>query len=135
MLGLLTLLLALAAQAGPDVTVYRLGGPVEFTDLYGSVRTAEAAVGCPGGHPELWLSPSVSLETLVHELAHVYDCVDNGAMDGSPTLRPLARPVWASDYCWESEAEWYACSVAHYGSVYPHLEPDWGDRTSLAAQR
>ena len=109
----------------PDLTVHRLDGPVQFTDLYGNAREAEAALGCPAGGPELWLSPTVRIETLVHELAHARDCLDNGVMDASPTQRPAIRPSWVSDYCWGSDAEWYACSVLHFGSIDPHQVSGW----------
>ena len=122
---LIPMLVALWSIVAPDLTVHRLDGPVQFTDLYGNAREAEAALGCPASGPELWLSPTVSLETLVHELAHARDCLDNGVMDASPTIRPAVRPEWASNYCWESDAEWYACSVVHYGSIDPHEVAGW----------
>jgi hypothetical protein len=122
---LLPLLIALWTAVAPNLTVHRLDGPVLFTDLYGSAREAEAALGCPASGPELWLSPTVSIETLVHELAHAYDCQDDGAMNASPTQRPAQRPAWVSDYCWGSDAEWYACSVVRYGDVHPDTVPGW----------
>lgn len=122
---LLSLLLTLWTAVSPTLQVHRVDGPVQFTDLYGSTREAEAALGCDDGTPHLWLSPTVSLETLVHELSHAYDCVDNGEMDASPTTRPAERPAWVSDYCWYSDAEWYACSTVRYGSVTPQDSPSW----------
>lgn len=122
---LIPLFIALWTAVAPNLTVHRLDGPVQFTDLYGNAREAEAALGCPASGPELWLSPTVSLETLVHELAHARDCLDNGKMDASPTIRPAVRPAWASDYCWLSDAEWYACSVVQFKSVSPHEVPGW----------
>jgi hypothetical protein len=122
---LIPLLVALWSMVAPNLTVHRLDGPVQFTDLYGNAREAEAALGCPSTGPELWLSPTVDVETLVHELAHAHDCLDNGAMDASPTLRPAVRPAWVSDYCWESDAEWYACSVVHFQSITPHEVAGW----------
>ncbi len=112
------MLVSLWLLVAPHVTVHRLDGPVRFTDLYGSERVAEAALGCtPEGTPELWFSPTVSTGTLVHELAHAVDCLDNGVMDGSPATRPSRRPAWSSDYCWDSDAEWYACWVVHSGRM------------------
>ena len=70
---------------------------------------------------------------MLHELAHAYDCADNGAMDSSPTLRPAVRPAWASDYCWLSDAEWYACSVVRFGTVRPHEVAPWGPEALAAA--
>ena len=117
---LLSLLFALWSLAGSDVVVHQVDGPVRFTDLYGSEREAAGAVGCPEGGPaHLWLSLGVDTETLVHEMAHVWDCVDDGLMNASPIdgVRPPVRPVWVSDYCWNTDAEWYACWAAYSRSV------------------
>ena len=122
---LIPLLIALWTAVAPGLTVHRLDGPVQFTDLYGNAREAEAALGCSPGGPHLWLSPTISLETIVHELAHARDCLDNGTMDASLTLRPAVRPDWVSDYCWFSDAEWYACSVVEFGDVNPHEADGW----------
>jgi hypothetical protein len=46
--------------------------------------------------------------------------MDNGEMDVSLKGQPSVRPDWASSYCWNSDAEWYACSVVRYGDVAPH---------------
>ncbi len=124
--ALAPLLLALWALIGGHVQLYRLDGPVHFSDLYGSPRAAEAATGCLEGQPQVWVSTGASLDTLVHEFAHAYDCLDDGVMNDSPSLRPRQRPDWVSDYCWQSDAEWYACSVVYYGSVSPHLVAPWG---------
>ena len=67
----------------------------------------------------------MTLETLAHELAHANDCIDNGEMDASTTIRPTVRPDWVSNYCWNSDAEWYACSVIRYGNVAPHEARGW----------
>ncbi len=134
MTPLIGLLLTLWGLVGSHTTVYQLDRPVQFTDLYGSQREASAALGCtPGGRAELWVGPGADLETIVHELAHAYDCIDNGVMDASPTLRPLARPQWVSDYCWLSDAEWYACSVIRYGTIEPHEVAPWGPAALAAA--
>lgn len=133
MSAVISLLVTLWGLVGSQLIVSQLDGPVQFTDLYGSERTAEAALACPpGGPPQLLLSPQWSMETLLHELSHAYDCQDDGVMDGSPTTRPAERPAWASDYCWTSDAEWYACSVVHYGSVHPDEVAPWGAATTAA---
>jgi hypothetical protein len=72
--ALIPLLISLWTVVAPDLTIHRLDGPVQFTYLCGNAREAEAALGCPADGPELWLSPTVSPETLVHELAHARDC-------------------------------------------------------------
>ena len=117
MAALHLLLVWLWLLVSPQLTVQQLDGPVYFTDLYGSERVAEAALGCAEGRPQLWLSPDYSAETLAHELAHAYDCLDNGAMDGSPAGRPAGRPAWAPDYCWQNDAEWYACWSVREGRL------------------
>ena len=117
---LLSLFLTLWSLAGSNVVVHQVDGPVRFTDLYGSEREAAGAVGCPGdGQAHLWISRGVDMETLVHEMAHVWDCIDDGKMNASPIggARPAQRPAWASDYCWGTDAEWYACWATHSRSV------------------
>jgi len=84
--------------------------------MYGTERYVEGAVDCIDGHAIVWLSATASESTVAHELAHVYDCVDNGVLDGSPSVRPDTQPVWASDYCWQHPVEWHACEmVRKYG--------------------
>jgi hypothetical protein len=123
---LVELFFILWSLVGGHVVIHDVDGHVPITDLYGSARHAEGATGCEGGAPAIWISRQASLDTLVHELAHAYDCLDNGALDGSPSKRPPARPAWASDYCWESDVEWYACAVVHYRRVDPHTHASWG---------
>jgi hypothetical protein len=131
--ALLSVFLALWAIVGGHVTIHQLSGPVRFTDLYGSPREAAAATGCPNGRPEMWLSPDVDMATLVHETAHAVDCLDDGKMNDSPSLRPAVRPGWVSDYCWDSDAEWYACSVTYYLNVHPYLVARWGPQAMADA--
>lgn len=133
MLALFSLFLSLWSLVSAHVTVHPLSGPVPITDLYGSHRGAEAATDCAGGRPAIWLSSNASVETLVHETAHAYDCLDDGAMNNSPSLRPAVRPAWASDYCWTSDAEWYACAVVYYRDVHPQRVAPWGKAAQAAA--
>jgi hypothetical protein len=117
---LIQLMLALFS-IGASVEVEPVHGPVRFTDLYGSPREAVAATECRDGASVLWLSDDgLSLDVVIHELAHAHDCADNGEIDGSPGGRPDARPAWTSDYCWNSAAEWYACSVSRAGRIHPY---------------
>ncbi len=119
---LLALFVALWELVGLQTTVLSTSGPVHFTDLYGSERHAAAALECrPGGKPVLYLSPSADIETIVHEFAHAYDCLDDGSMNASPMggSRPAERPAWTSDYCWNTDAEWYACSAVRARMVRP----------------
>ena len=115
------------------LTVHHLDGPVRFTDLYGSPREAVAATGCVNGEAEMWLAPDFDMSTFVHEMAHAYDCVDDGRLNNSPSLRPAERPEWVSDYCWTSDAEWYGCSVEHYRDVHPYRVAPWGPQAIAAA--
>ena len=116
---LIKLLLGLMSL-GAAVEVETVAGPVRFTDLYGSPREAVAASGCMDGASKIWLSDEgASFEVLLHELAHAYDCADNGEIDGSPGGQAEHRPAWASDYCWDSPAERYACAVTETGQLRP----------------
>ncbi|MEZ4501536.1 MAG: hypothetical protein R3C39_02805 [Dehalococcoidia bacterium] len=117
---LFALFVTLWGLVGTQIDVRHVDGAVKFTDLYGNAREAEAALGCPSdGAPIMWLGTGVRLETIVHELAHAYDCLDDGLMNASPIngARPATRPAWVSDYCWDTDAEWYACWVVHSGSI------------------
>jgi hypothetical protein len=116
---LIELIAALWVLAGPHLAVAPLGEPVRFTDLYGASREAPAALECREGRPILHLAPGVDAPTLAHELAHAYDCADDGRMNASPIggARPPERPEWASTYCWNTDAEWYACWAVHTGLV------------------
>lgn len=139
MSALVPLFLAIWTMVSSQLGVTHLDGPVHFTDLYGNVRSADAALACAAdGRPELYLSPDVTLDTVIHELAHAYDCLDDGTLNGSPMTRPAERPSLVSDYCWQSDAEWYACSVVRYRSVFPDDVAPWGNpretRSSSAAE-
>ena len=115
---LVSLYLVLWVLASPNVVTHEVDGPVRFIDLYGVEREAPGALACPsGGAAQLWLSDDAGLEVVVHELAHAFDCVDDGELNGSPGPMRSARPEWVSDYCWSSEAELYACWVVHGGRV------------------
>ena len=70
---------------------------------------------------------------VLHELAHAYDCQDNGVMDGSPISRPDQRPAWASEYCWAADAEWYACAVVQYRTLFPDEVAPWGHEEAVPA--
>ncbi len=123
MLLLIHLVLGLLAM-GATVEVEPVAGPVRFTDLYGSPREAVAATACRDGASTIWLArDGIAFEIVLHELAHAYDCADNGEIDGSPAGRPAERPAWSSDYCWNSPAEWYACSLTETGRLRPYQQP------------
>ncbi|KKL59404.1 hypothetical protein LCGC14_2215710 [marine sediment metagenome] len=109
--------LTLLAMIGPSVDFRDSGEGLRFTDIYGNVRFEPTAAGCTtGGVAVIYLPASgLTLDILAHELAHAYDCIDDGYMNGSPLARPPVRPAWISDYCWNSGAEWFACSVQRYG--------------------
>ena len=118
---LIALLLTLWSLVGSAVVVHEVDGPVRFTDLYGNARETSSALAChPDGSAHLWLMPAADLRTVTHELAHAYDCLDDGEMNASPiaAARPRSRPWWASEYCWDTDAEWYACWAVHSGSVH-----------------
>lgn len=64
---------------------------------------------------EAWLAPSAGLEGAVHELAHAYDCVDDGLLNGSPGHAPDIDWGMVCDRlghpCPYWNAEWYAYEV------------------------
>lgn len=118
MSALVALYIALWSAVGPSVHVHELDAPVQFVDLYGNQREAPGATGCsPARGADLWFGPSADLEIVVHELAHAYDCLDDGVLNGSPIERPAERPAWVSDYCWTSDVEWYACWAVNSGQI------------------
>lgn len=134
MAALVPLFLAIWVLVSSQLTVTFADGPVRFTDLYGVARQADAALACPaGGQPHLYLAPQVTLDTVIHELAHAYDCQDDGALNGSPSARPAQRPSLVSDYCWQSDAEWYACAVLRYRDVHPDQVAPWGEAAITSA--
>ena len=118
---LVGLYLTLWALSGVGVAVHGVEGPVHFVDLYGEERRAPGALSCtPGEPPQLWISAGAGLEVLVHEVAHAFDCLDDGELNGSLARRPAERPAWATDYCWSSDPEWYACSVVRNAATRAH---------------
>lgn len=76
-LGLLLLLSALLGRLG-EVPV------VPFEEGVGVAGRAF----CYTGHPAVSFDESVSDNIVVHEYLHAYDCVDDGAMNGSPYPYP-----------------------------------------------
>lgn len=112
MLHFMALFMALWAEVGGGISHTYTNEDVRFHDLYGVERTAPAAFEC-GDRPRLLIAPTASIFVIYHELAHAKDCLDDGLLNGSPGSRPAERPAWVSDYCWQSEAEWYACSLVH----------------------
>ena len=120
----------MGAIPGVGVVVHEVEGPVHFVDLYGEERHAPGALSCaPGEPPQLWISADADLEVLVHELAHAFDCLDDGELNGSLARRPAAaHHAWTTDYCWSSDAEWYACSVVRNATTRAHGLPErWQD--------
>ncbi len=61
---------------------------------------------------EGWVTTNAPLRVVVHELAHAYDCLDDGKLNGSPGLYP---PVTLAP--WEDPAEWYAYEVVRQGKI------------------
>lgn len=113
MTAFVALFMALWAEVGGDISHVYTNEDIRFRDLYGNERTATASFEC-GPKPVLRIAPTASILTIYHELAHAKDCLDDGLLNGSPGApRPAERPAWASDYCWNDPAEWYACSLVH----------------------
>lgn len=169
---LIATLQLLIASIGPNVTIEREwlpvepSGPVVGRAFCTAPRSDGNALWCPDRVWRVQVSPTVpfsfdnerrrsqssaheqaaGLNTLVHELAHVYDGMDDGRLNGSPghprppsfeEARELTGPrgPWEAPdwYCWGAEtdplgrplaldedlrrAEWYACEVARTGSL------------------
>lgn len=125
MSALIVVFMALWSAVGGQIDIHPSAEPVRFVDLYGQEREEPAALACaPGLPPQLWIGRGLTLDIFVHELAHAYDCLDDGLLNGSPMPRPEQRPDWVSDYCWDSSAEWYACWVTYTGSTsFPVVAP------------
>ncbi len=106
---LLAILVQLIAGADPEngYSIRVMDQP--FTSFIGETqRTVQTAVYCEDGKAVLrWYKRLDEIGTLVHEFAHVYDCVDNGVIDSSP-LEAEYDP--SSEYC-SSAVERYACYV------------------------
>lgn len=77
-LGWLMLMQAILSQTGPVPTTVAggQGGGRTYCYAYGPTITF-------GGQPATGIH--------IHEYLHAYDCVDNGAMDGSPLPQDYAR--------------------------------------------
>ncbi len=76
---------------------------------------------CERGRPVIALATRApTLEaTLLHELAHAEDCLDDGAINGS--LLPLGASLrYPSGHCVANRAEFYACWVTE--QARPALE-------------
>ncbi len=70
----------------------------------------------PSGRSEVHLPRTASFTTYLHELAHAYDCIDDGALNGSP-LPPQSEFVGEHRQCTLNEAQRYACYVEETGDV------------------
>lgn len=47
-------------------------------------RSAFGVTTCYDNKATVIIWQKANIQTLLHEFAHVYDCIDNGNMDGSP---------------------------------------------------
>ncbi len=73
---------------------------------------------CENRRPSITLAVSAATieATLLHELAHARDCLDNGAIDGS-LLPDGAALRWPSGHCLANRAELYACWVTEQAQL------------------
>ncbi len=70
----------------------------------------------PGGRSEVHLPRTAPFTTYLHELAHAYDCLDDGEMNGSP-LPPSSSFVGEHRQCTLNQVQRYACYVEEVGDV------------------
>jgi len=117
------------------VTVVTINGSFETPDG----RELSAGLGCEEGLATYYRPIDVSESVEIHELAHAFDCMDDGELNGSPGH---PRPTLYRDaiqtlgiehgrinnvrYCWWGgdgsgamypHAEWYACMVEATGRL------------------
>ena len=96
---------------------------VVVADERGVEHRAVAAMECRddgSGESDIWLAvdrPWVAVVmTLTHELAHAYDCLDDGEVNASPL--PADAQLHSILYgCHSSLAEVYACWVVESGRI------------------
>lgn len=109
------------ALAGVFLLLWSLvGGQYQWhnIDRYGDGLRL-GAFSCESG--EGWISPDAPLSIVVHELAHAYDCSDDGELNGSPGhapqfhVSPALLASWGPGYNWR--AEWYAQEVVRTGRL------------------
>jgi hypothetical protein len=84
----------------------------------GALLATGGYMTCTEGYAEITLAtraPEIEA-TLAHELAHAADCLDDGALNGSPLPEgaTLARPI---AHCLADRVEFYACWVVEQGSL------------------
>ena len=101
---LLSIYSLLLGQLGGFVTFeYIDADRVEYFRNDGAYVIAKATTTCyydTERAPLVVLPRTASFESQIHELAHAYDCKDNGVIDGSP----LPSSAWVSP-------EWPLCHV------------------------
>ncbi len=68
------------------------------------------------GRSEVHLPQTAAFATWIHELAHAYDCADDGKLNGSP-LPANSEFVGEHRQCDDNEAQRYACYVEETGDV------------------
>ncbi len=111
----MSILFWLWLMVSSTLTVMISDKPVEFMDLYGNDRVAVAAVYCElSGQSTLFIHPPIDIPTLVHELAHAYDCQDDGLFNGSPLVDEYKE---SNRYCGKSRAEFYACQMGQRAKI------------------
>jgi len=97
--------------------------------LYGQERIAAGIASCGDPNTDatkycgIWYTEHLTIEGWVHELAHAYDGLHDGTLNGSPG-HPRPRTLAAArrylpehtargeiGYCYSNDVEWYACAV------------------------
>ena len=90
-----------------------------WDELWIGGREYSGVVTCEEGEPAVWWSNRrLTPEVIAHELAHIYDCIDDGELNGSTGHpRVFRRGVVYASHCLSNSREWYACEVVRTGTL------------------
>lgn len=97
-------------------------GQFRIMDQTGTIRlTSNATYNLNGGVPYIRYNTHDLPDeaTLMHELRHALDVLDDGILNGSTDPRPAVRPAGVNYYCW-LPVEWAACSESER-----YWKPQW----------
>lgn len=103
--------------AGHTAITIHDGAPFLTRTVGSQVTYSLGYVTCwSDGRSEVHLPQTAAFTTWVHELAHAYDCADDGELNGSP-MPEDSTFVGAHRQCVVNSAQRYACYVEETGDV------------------